>query len=58
MTPMRIDLKSHSFRLERVAFQSVKKLIFDRLAEVKGASKTNNSLPSAYRWYVRERVVQ
>ena len=38
--------------------QSVKKLIFDRLTEVKGASKTNNSLPSAYRWYVRERVVQ
>ena len=31
---------------------------FEHLSEVKGAPKTNNSLPSAYKWYGRERVVQ
>ena len=40
------------------ALQSVKKLVFDRLTEVEGAIKTSNSLPSAYRWYGRERVAQ
>ena len=35
-----------------------KNSFFDRLPEVKEAPKTNNSLPSAYRWYGRERVVQ
>lgn len=30
----------------------------DTLTEGKGAPKTNNSLPSAYRWYGRERVVK
>ena len=38
--------------------QSVKKLIFDRLTEVKEATKTSNSNPSAYRWYGRVRVVK
>ena len=35
-----------------------KKLVFDRLAEVKGAVKTNKPDPSAYRWYDRVRFVQ
>ena len=35
-----------------------RELVFDKLAEVKEAPKTNNSTPSAYRWYGRSRVVQ
>ena len=37
--------------------QSVKKLVFDRLAEAKGAAKTSNPHSSAYRWYGRVRIV-
>ena len=40
------------------SFQSVKKLVFDRLAEVNKDGKTSNPDPSAYRWYVRVRFVQ
>ena len=43
------------FTMIRV-LQSVKKLVFDRLAEVKGASKTSNSDSSAYMGYGRVRV--
>jgi hypothetical protein len=38
--------------------QSVEKGVFDRLAEVEEAAKTNKPGPSAYRWYVRARFVQ
>ena len=35
-----------------------KNLFFEKLSEVTKADKTNNSRPSAYRWYGRGRVVQ
>ena len=38
--------------------QSVKKVFFDRLAEVEGAAKTSKPDPSAYSWYVRVRFAQ
>jgi len=41
-----------------VALQLVKKLFFDKLAEVKGAAKTNKPNSSAYRWYGRVRFAQ
>ena len=38
--------------------QPVKKVVFDRLPEGKGAAKTSKPDPSAYRWYGRVRFVQ
>jgi hypothetical protein len=43
---------------EAASFQSVKKVVFDRLPEVKEAAKTSKPDPSAYWWYVRVRFVQ